>query len=80
MYPAELMRKYNYGYVHSCEILKEPFVRDLLKENQELRAQQKEFIKYLENEINTSYTNSSRYYYFSIALSKYKEIIGSDKE
>ena len=43
-----------------------------------IATQQKEFIEYLTHELNTSYTNSSRYYYFSLILSKYKEIIGSD--
>lgn len=33
----DLMKKYKYGYVHSCELLKEPFIKDLLKENQELK-------------------------------------------
>ena len=37
-----LMKKYNYGYVHSCELLREAFVKDLLKENQELKRQLKE--------------------------------------
>lgn len=39
MVPEDLMRKYNYGYVHSCEILNEPFIKDLIKENQELKEQ-----------------------------------------
>ena len=39
MIPEYLMQKYNYGYVHSCELLEEPFVKDLLKENQELKKQ-----------------------------------------
>ena len=73
MIPEDLMRKYKYGYVHSCELLEEPFIKDLLKENQELKkqleernieyfkgaydthdkyyTQQKDFIKYLEDEI-----------------------------
>lgn len=79
MVAEDLMRKYKYGYVHSCEMLEEPFTKDLLKENQELKkqleertkmylnaykysqgmenevitlnTQQKEFIKYLEDEI-----------------------------
>ena len=45
---------------------------------QKIKNQQKEFIEYLTHELNTSYTNSSRYYYFSLILSKYKEIIGND--
>lgn len=39
MIPEDLMRKYKYGYVHSCEILNEAFVKDLIKENQELKVQ-----------------------------------------
>ena len=60
MIPEDLMRKYKYGYVHSCEMLNEPFVKDLIKENQELKNQleekenqQKEFIEYLESKIDT---------------------------
>ena len=41
--------------------------------------QQKKFIEYLTHELNTSYKNSSRYYYFSLILSKFKEIIGDNK-
>ncbi len=178
MIPEDLMRKYKYGYVHSCEMLNEPFVKDLLKENKilkdkvqdlqadygtqaqierdmlrkenqelkkqvdelelivgirqkrnliskfdkeydeedkkknpnrdyagvspdaeevykryyELKAQQKEFIKYLEDYINSlkkehgNYVNDDyseeygRYHTSKEILSKYKEIIGSDKE
>lgn len=46
----------------------------------ELEAQQKEFIEWLKYELRTSYLNSSQYYYFLIALSKYKEIIGDKDE
>lgn len=52
-------------------------INKLLKENQELKNQQKEFIKWLEHELDTSGTNASRYYYFLIVLSKYNEIIGA---
>lgn len=65
MIPEDLMRKYKYGYVHSCEMLNEPFVKDLIKENRELDKEnnklvaklnknkilQNEFRKWLENEI-----------------------------
>ena len=54
-------------------------VCDILKENQELRNQQKEFIAWLEYKLRTSYKSSSRYYYFSIVLSKYKEIAGGNE-
>lgn len=37
MVAEDLMRKYKYGYVHSCKLLEEPFVKDLLKENQEMK-------------------------------------------
>lgn len=135
MIPEDLMRKYKYGYVHSCEMLNEPFVKDLLKENQNLKkqlddckngykkylnnqlsediepdpedfylaeiegkandydklvAQQKEFIKYLEKrykEINSffgSYGSNTDFLHGRKAmtleiLSKYKEIIGSER-
>ena len=39
MVQEDLIRKYKYGYVHSCKLLREPFVKDLLKENQELKKQ-----------------------------------------
>ena len=52
----------------------------LYEENTKLINQQKEFIEYLTHELNTSYTNSSRYYYFSLILSKYKKIIGGKDE
>lgn len=32
----QLMKKYKYGYVHSKELLEEPFVKDLIKENKQL--------------------------------------------
>ena len=61
----------------------QPKIDELKKENQELKKQleekenqQKEFIEWLKYELDTSYTNSSRYYYFSIVLSKNNEIIG----
>ncbi len=41
MIAEELMKKYNYGYVHSCELLGEAFVKDLLKENRELKKKLK---------------------------------------
>ena len=41
MIPEDLMRKYKYGYVHSCEMLNEPFVKDLIKENQDLKKKLK---------------------------------------
>ena len=61
-------------------------VFELIRENQELKkqlsnshqikAQQREFIEWLEYELRTSYKSSSRYYYFSTVLLKYKEFIG----
>lgn len=36
MIPTDLIKKYKYSYIHSCEILNEPFVKDLIEENQEL--------------------------------------------
>lgn len=35
MNAEQLMRKYKYGYVHSKELLEEPFVKDLIKENKQ---------------------------------------------
>lgn len=39
-------------------------IKQLEKENQELKNQQKKFIEWLEYELGTSYPNSSRYYCF----------------
>ena len=53
-------------------------VEDLAKENQELKKQQKEFIEYLENEINIYPYDISDYTYEDIIdtiLSKYEDII-----
>lgn len=36
MNTEQLMRKYKYGYVHSKELLEEPFVKDLIKANKQL--------------------------------------------
>lgn len=47
MIPEDLMRKYKYGYVHSCELLEEPFIKDLLKETQELKEQLEKYKKKL---------------------------------
>ena len=44
MIQEDLMRKYKYGYVHSCKLLREPFVKDLLKENQELAKKVEEIL------------------------------------
>ena len=45
MIAEDLMRKYKYGYVHSCKLLEEPFIKTLLKENQELKKQLEEYRK-----------------------------------
>ena len=47
MIPEDLMRKYKYGYVHSCELLEEPFIKDLLKEIQSLKKQFEKYKKKL---------------------------------
>lgn len=47
MIPEDLMRKYKYGYVHSCELLEEPFIKDLLKEIQQLKKQFEKYKKKL---------------------------------
>ena len=120
MIAEDLMRKYKYGYVHSCELLEEPFIKDLLKENQQLKKQdeetdrklfltkkeldmreksidnklnqQKEFIKYLEDEISKLKKEYGNYVYDDYSeekgkydtcieiLQKYKEIMGDDKD
>ena len=54
-------------------------ITNAIVELEELENQRKEFIEYLTHELNTSYKNSSRYYYFSLILSKFKEIIGDNK-
>lgn len=91
MIPEDLMRKYKYGYVHSCEMLNEPFVKDLIKENRKLKDQQKEFVEWLENKIIEhknlffgeeeqneclSITREA----FKLALLNYKKIIGGKDE
>ena len=52
---------------------------ELAKENQELKKQQKEFIRWLEKEIVDSKTEGSQRYYTMQHLRLFKEIIG-DKE
>ena len=61
---------------------------ELTKENQKLKKHQKEFIKYLESKINkirlnsnttTLHTYSKKIIPYIEILSKYKEIIKSDK-
>ena len=47
MIAEDLMRKYKYGYVHSCKLLEEPFIKTLLKENQLLKKQLEEANKKL---------------------------------
>lgn len=51
MVTEDLMRKYKYGYVHSCKLLEEPFIKDLLKENQELKEKFKATNKGLTNAV-----------------------------
>ena len=48
----------------------------LEKENQELKKQQKEFIRWLEKEIVDSKTEGSQRYYTMQHLRLFKEIIG----
>lgn len=107
MIPEDLMRKYKYGYVHSCEMLNEPFVKDLIKENRKLDKEnnklvaklnknkilQNEFKEWLEiyiedrdktRKLHKEYSLSeeklsSQYFILQQVLSKYKEIIGDDK-
>lgn len=95
MIADDLMRKYKYGYVHSCNMLNEPFVKDLIKENQELKNQQKEFIEWLESEIEriptltTFFYNHEGHYVSETEVmlkkvnkvyKKYKEMIGVKDE
>ena len=95
MIADDLMRKYKYGYVHSCNMLNEPFVKDLIKENQELKNQQKEFIEWLESEIEriptltTFFYNREGHYVSETEVmlkevnkvyKKYREIIGVKDE
>lgn len=44
MIPEDLMKKYNYGYVHSCELLNEPVVKDLIESLQEQKKKFKKVI------------------------------------
>lgn len=55
MIPEDLMRKYKYGYVHSCEILNEAFVKDLIKENQELKQVLSKIKETLNDEVKFDY-------------------------
>lgn len=67
--------------IHDKDLyLSQRLIRNLKQENKELKKQQKEFIELLEKEIVDSKTGSSQQYYAKEHLSKYKEIIGSDKE
>ena len=64
---------------YNCLLKQKEQFEYIMSKQVDYRYQQKEFIEYLTHELNTSYTNSSRYYYFSLILSKYKEIIGELK-
>ena len=63
-------------------------IKAILEENQELKNQQKEFIEWLEQNIenethcylSANKNNRVRYDIFNEILSKYKEIIGSDNK
>lgn len=37
MNPEDLMKKYKYGYIFSKDLLERQFVKDLLKENKQLK-------------------------------------------
>ena len=90
MIAEDLMRKYKYGYVHSCKLLEEPFIKTLLKENQLLKKQLEEAnkklylcIKYLEDEIKSCeavsdllFNSNKEMKVYKEILQKYKEIIG----
>lgn len=95
MIPEDLMREYKYGYVHSCEMLNEPFVKDLIKENQELNKEndrlaaklnknkilQNEFRKWLEKESKELIRDAGYHQKICLdILEKYKEIIGVKDE
>ena len=95
MIPEDLMREYKYGYVHSCEMLNEPFVKDLIKENQKLNKEndrlaaklnknkilQNEFRKWLENESKELIRDAGYHQRICLdILEKYKEIIGVKDE
>ena len=72
------------------EYTKDDIIAGLKKENQELKRQQKEFIEWLEEniyEIKYTYSQENGHYFkmddilktYQEVLSKYKEIIGDDK-
>lgn len=52
MIPEYLVQKYNYGYVHSCELLEEPLVKDLLKENEKLEQENQKHKEVIDKAIN----------------------------
>ena len=61
-------------------------IQQLLKDNQELKEQQKKFIKYLQEELNIQIQEESigceitnKKYILEEILNKYKDIIGDDK-
>ena len=52
MVTEDLMRKYKYGYIHSCELLEEPFIKDLLKENQQLKDNWNKLKEWFKNNVD----------------------------
>ena len=101
-YKSETMHKPMYypvngsGYIDYNDVEKILTIDDLFEENQKLKNQQKEFIKYLEREKNRLakecshtyedslgrllYVNEDMFNEVSRVLSKYKEIIGGDNK
>ena len=59
MIAEDLMRKYKYGYVHSCKLLEEPFIKTLLKENQE----SKERLERINNYLDKHYSMENQYWF-----------------
>lgn len=77
-YYNDIVKEYTKAFLKEKEqVIAQRIMMNLQQENQELKNQQKEFIKWLEHELDISGTNASRYYYFLIVLSKYNEIIGA---
>ena len=84
-YKSETMHKSIYypvngsGYIDYNDVEKILTINDLFEENQELKKQQKEFIKWLENESKEVIRDAGYHQRICLEiLSKYKEIMGGD--
>lgn len=49
MIPEHLVKKYNYTYVQSCNLLNEPFVKDLLESKERVDKMNRQLLSKLDN-------------------------------